>query len=164
MEQHSGISNTYKISAKDFKKDKNLSEDILTFLIKEAYYNKLVSDIGDEDFNKNVTNKTSLKEISNLFCDNIILYGLIKQNNIYYNKNRILIKESVIGYDNKTVKEVFNKHGIKLHYLNVKTKLPISIRSDCNTVQQISKYKYDLKDFTYISIVKVELAEIDFKL
>ena len=163
MEQHSGISNTYKISAKDFKKDKNLSEDILTFLIKEAYYNKLVSDIGDVYFNKDVTNKTSLKEISNLFCDNIILYGLIKQNNIYYNKNGILIKESVIGYYNKTVKEVFNKHGIKLHYLNVKTKLPISIRSDCNTVQQIIKYEYGLKDFTYISFVKVELAEIDFK-
>ena len=161
MEQHSGISNTYKISAKDFKKDKNLSEDILTFLLKEAYYIKLVSDI-DVDFNKDVTNKTSLKEISNLFCDNIILYGLIKQNNIYYNKNRILIKESVIGYYNKTVKEVFNKHGIKLYYLNVKTKLPISI-SDCNTVQQISKYEYGLKDFTYISFVKVELAEIDFK-
>ena len=112
MKQHSGISNTYKISAKDFKKDKNLCEDILTFLIKEAYYNKLVSDIGDVDFNKDVTNKTSLKEISNLFCDNIILYGLIKQNNIYYDKNRILIKESVIGYYNKTVKEVFDKHGI----------------------------------------------------
>ena len=114
------FSNEYKISTTDFKKDKFLSEDILTYLIKEAYYNKLVSDIGYIDFNKNATNKTSLKEISNLFCDNIILYGLIKQDNIYYNKNRILIKESVIGYYNKTVKEVFNKHGIKLHYLNVK--------------------------------------------
>ena len=158
------FSNEYKISTTDFKKDKFLSEDILTYLIKEAYYNKLVSDIGDIDFNKNATNKTSLKEISNLFCDNIILYGLIKQDNIYYNKNRILIKESVIGYYNKTVKEVFNKHGIKLHLLNVKTKLPISINSNCNTVQQISKYEYELKDFAYISIVKVELAEIDFKL
>ena len=83
---------------------------------------------------------------------------------MYYNKNRILIKESVIGYCNKTVREVFNKHGIKLHYLNVKTKLPISINSNRNTVQQISKYEYELKDFAYISIVKVELAKIDFKL
>ena len=66
------FSNEYKISTTDFKKDKFLSEDILTNLIKEAYYNKLVSDIGDIDFNKNATNKTSLKEISNLFCDNII--------------------------------------------------------------------------------------------
>ena len=156
--------NEYKISTTDFQKNKNLSEDILTYLMKESYYNKLVSDIEDVDFNKDVTNKTSLKEISNLFCDNIILYGLINQDNIYYNKNRTLIKESVIGYYNKTVKEVSNKHGIKLHYLNVKTRLSISINSNCNTVQQIGKYEYDLKEFTYISIVKVELAEIDFKL
>ena len=79
------FSNEYKIFTTDFQKDKNLSEDILTYLIKESYCNKLVSDIGDVDFNKDVTNKTSLKEISNLFCDNIILYGLIKQDNIYYN-------------------------------------------------------------------------------
>ena len=142
MKSNMVFSNEYKISTTDFKKNKNISEDILTYLIKESYCNELVSDIGNVDFNKNATIKASLKEISNLFCDNIILYGLIKQDSTYYNNNRILIKESVIGYYNKTVKEVFNKHGIKLHYLNVKTKLPISINSNCNTVQQISKYEF----------------------
>ena len=83
--------------------------------------NKLVSDIGDIDFNKNTTNKTSLKEISNLFCDNILLYGLIKQDNIYYNRNRILIKESVIRYYNKTVRVKQNIRVIQNILFHVKS-------------------------------------------
>ena len=61
MKSNMVFSNEYKISTTDFKKDKNISEDILTYLIKESYYNKLVSDIGDIDFNKNATNKTKFK-------------------------------------------------------------------------------------------------------
>ena len=52
MKSDTVFSNEYKISTTDFRKDKFLSEDILTYLIKKVYYNKLVSDIGDIDLTK----------------------------------------------------------------------------------------------------------------
>ena len=84
---------------------------------------------------------------------------------INYRHNVWYINTSVVSFYNKKVKELFEKYNIKLNYLNVKSKLPISIKKFGNTVKQIEEYEREnLNNYSFISIVKIELAEFPFNI
>ena len=80
----------------------------------------------------------SLKPITPLFCDSLILYGLLKNEDVNCRHNVWYINTSVVSFYNKKVKELFEKYNIKLNHLNVKSKLPISIK---NLEILLNKYK-----------------------
>ena len=147
-------------------KNKYCSEDITKKFIKECYYNNFVSNIADVNVNKYYSkNNLSLKPITPLFCDSLILYGLLKNEDVNCRHNVWYINTSVVSFYNKKVKELFEKYNIKLNHLNVKSKLPISIKKFGNTVKEIEEYEREnLNNYSFISIVKIELAEFPFNI
>ena len=65
-------------------KNKYCSEDVTKKFIKECYYNNFVSNIADVNVNKYYSkNNLSLKPITPLFCDSLILnFHMITNTNL----------------------------------------------------------------------------------
>ena len=77
-------------------------EDVTKEFIKECYYNNFVSSIADVNVNKYYSkNDLSLKPITPLFCDSLILYGLLKIEDVNFRHNVWYINTSVVSFYNK---------------------------------------------------------------
>lgn len=76
------------LTTKDFIKDYT-GEKTASNLVKECAYNGLVSDISSVDYNKYaIKENVKLEPITDVFCDNVMLYALLKKEDVFLEKSK----------------------------------------------------------------------------
>jgi hypothetical protein len=134
----------------------------------EAIFNSMLIDscLGDNknvNINKYFTSKANLLEpVSEMFCDNIMLYKIITEEDTIKENKLVLFNTNMRNITNFEIKEAFSRCNIILHPLDVKIKHIISATSVNTKSYILSRINENLRQGNYIATFKISLS--DFKL
>ena len=166
-----------------FDKEKYTDHKVAEWFIKEQTYdNHMLTDIKDVNYNKYATQTSlKLKPLTEPFCDNIMLFTIVPEDQIQEINKVKMYKKELCGISNTLLRYVFKKHDIKLVGQSVKCKKAIkyyagtkdndgfisqtrqALREIYNMPLREKKYKtkYNKENLNdaYIITYKVELAD-----
>ena len=188
IQENKNFTETQEINLKDITSSKNISNNwIISNLINSNNLiedKNLISDVGITNWNKYAINKEkTLKEVTSIFCDNIMLIGFVEGQYIEMDsKGSIKLKHFVTSFLNSYIRNTFKDNNLILTSKGAVTiKNPMCLNgADCHTRTIIkNNYKEEIKKLVnipnsteklntenkelYVIQYKVELADLDFK-
>ena len=130
-------------------------------ILRSLQADKYLGDIKDVNINKYSTSKSHLLvSVSEIFCDNIMLYKIMKKEDTIRENNQLLLNTNNRKITNLEIKECFSKGGLVLNALDVKIKHVISANSENTKSYILSRVNKNLKIDDKIATFKVSLSDL----
>ena len=100
-------------------------------ILRSVLADKYLGDIRDVNINKYFTSKGHLLvSVSEIFCDNLMLYKIMKKEDLIRENNQILMNTNNRKITNLEIKECFSKGDLVLNAFDVKIKHIVSANSE----------------------------------